>query len=360
MDYQNLNFFNQSLLNMMTNAEKLLKDLDPIWIDMHEVENHLLNILFSEANFETKPEVILVIHPKVGEENSVRKYELKNSRKSNYIYRDEQIDYEALENYKTNNNYVTATSNGITVLATNFPREHTSLYQEIIKGFLVQLAHFSVIYEQTEKIKESFVYTTGALARASEAVDSETGYHIQRVSHYSLTLARELNFSDKALFELSYSSKMHDVGKIKVPQEVLLKPGRLDTEEFMEMENHTIYGVLILGDSQHLKMARDIALSHHEKYDGSGYPNGLSGEEIPLSARIVALADVYDALRSERPYKPAFDHDTACEIILEGDDRLTPESFCPKVLRVFRENVDEFAKIYHDMPDDLYRFDLDN
>ncbi len=142
---------------------------------------------------------------------------------------------------------------------------------------------------------------------------------------------------------------MHDVGKINISHTILLKPGPLSPEEFMEMENHTVYGVLILGDSPYLEMGRTIALSHHERWDGTGYPYQIKKEEIPPAACIVSIADVYDALRSSRPYKPPFDHDRACRIILEGDGRVEPHHFHPQVLETFRDLSETFARIFEEL-----------
>jgi putative two-component system response regulator len=144
------------------------------------------------------------------------------------------------------------------------------------------------------------------------------------------------------------TSPLHDIGKIGIPDSILLKPGRLDDEEFNIMKTHTLYGYKTLNTAaqrdtraDYLKMSADIALSHHEKYDGSGYPNGLQGEEIPLSARIVALADVYDALVSKRVYKNAYNHNIAKSIILEGRGR----HFDPMVVDAFLECEEQFIEI---------------
>ena len=139
---------------------------------------------------------------------------------------------------------------------------------------------------------------------------------------------------------------MHDVGKIHTPAGILTKPGGLAPAEWEIMKLHTTSGAKILGDHPRLSMARNIAAAHHERWDGSGYPCGLKGEQIPLEARITNLADQYDALRSPRPYKPAFDHAASCRILIEGDGRARAQHFDPWVLNSFKNSVDKFEETY--------------
>ncbi|MFA5859516.1 MAG: HD domain-containing phosphohydrolase [Elusimicrobiota bacterium] len=155
------------------------------------------------------------------------------------------------------------------------------------------------------------------LLRAAEFRDDETGKHILRVSKYSRLIAQELGWEGLKLDMLEQASPMHDVGKIGIPDNILLKPTKLLPEEFEIMKKHTIIGARILAGSSFplIQMAQEIALTHHEKFDGSGYPQGLKGKEIPIVGRIAAIADVYDALISRRPYKPALENKKAVEII---------------------------------------------
>ncbi len=151
---------------------------------------------------------------------------------------------------------------------------------------------------------------------------------------------------------MRHFAQMHDVGKIQISADILLKKGKLTRDEWEEMKRHTIYGVEILGDSPRLDVARQIALSHHECWDGSGYPQGLKEDEIPLAARVVKLADAYDALRSRRVYKPVLSGEEAYGIIVNGDDsRARPEEFDPAVLAAFRSCASEMDAIFRRLSD---------
>lgn len=166
--------------------------------------------------------------------------------------------------------------------------------------------HLSLI--ATNTLRETRLQIVQRLGRAAEYKDNETGMHVLRMSHFCRALAIALGCSAEWVDDLLHAAPMHDVGKIGIPDAVLLKPGPLNDSEWKIMREHPVIGAEIIGehDSSILRMAREIALTHHEKWDGSGYPHGLRGESIPLAARIVALADVFDALTSVRPYKRAW------------------------------------------------------
>jgi putative two-component system response regulator len=194
-----------------------------------------------------------------------------------------------------------------------------------------------------------------SMACLAEARDNDTGNHLERIRYYSKSLAENIGSTGKdpqltpAFIETIYlTSPLHDIGKIGIPDFVLLKPGRLDDKEFKIMQKHTTIGFDALStaiekypNAEYLKMSAEIAFYHHEKFDGSGYPKGIKGEEIPLSARIVALADVYDALVSKRVYKSAMPHDTARSIIVSERGK----HFDPVVVDAFIRCEGQFIEI---------------
>jgi len=194
-----------------------------------------------------------------------------------------------------------------------------------------------------EKIKVASLDTIYRLSRAAEYRDEDTGAHIKRMSHYAAAVARRMGLDDNTVESILYAAPMHDVGKIGVPDHILLKPGKLDPDEWELMRQHTIIGAQILEGSgaEYIKLAEVIALSHHERWDGSGYPRGLKSSEIPVVGRIVAIADVFDALTSKRPYKEPFSVEKSFNIIKEE----RTSHFDPEVVDAFFAISDEVLTI---------------
>ncbi len=216
-------------------------------------------------------------------------------------------------------------------------KTHLALYDQ-------QRTLYEKVKEQTEEINQGKLETIHSLGRAAEFKDNETGMHVKRMSHYCYILARSMGFNEQDAETLRDAAPMHDVGKIGIPDRVLLKPGKLDAEEWQIMQRHVEYGVEILGqfnDSTLMKVAIDIAQNHHEKWNGLGYPRGIAGQEIPLSARIAAVADVFDALTSERPYKAAWDIERAVSLLQEEKG----QHFDPDVVDHFAKNIEAILTI---------------
>jgi putative two-component system response regulator len=199
-----------------------------------------------------------------------------------------------------------------------------------------------------DKLKEGYIDTILRLTTVAEYKDAQTSSHIKRVGEYCRLMANQMGFSEEESEIIYYAAPMHDIGKIGIPSEILLKTEKLTAEEFALMKTHTTIGGKILDGSvsAFIQMAQNIALTHHETYEGNGYPKGLRKDEIPLEGRIMNITDQYDALRSTRPYKPPFEHTKVFEIISEGDGRTMPEHFDPDVLETFKDNHKKFDEIY--------------
>ncbi len=240
----------------------------------------------------------------------------------------------------------------------NKPVDQSELWTRVrnllrLKTFQDELADHNLrltelVAERTRQLADAYRDTVVTMVRAAEYKDEDTGAHVQRISFYCLELADELGMDDSFRDRLFYASPMHDVGKIGIPDAVLLKPGAFTPDEWAMMKTHSALGAKILqrGTSPYVAMGAEIAQHHHERWDGSGYPQGLAGEAIPLSARIVMLCDQYDALRSRRPYKAPFSHERACQIIMDGDGRTLPVHFDPEVLSSFTRIRSRFDAIF--------------
>jgi two-component system response regulator RpfG len=189
------------------------------------------------------------------------------------------------------------------------------LHQKIVLSRAQSLE--KAVIEATQQIRDREQETLYRLAKAGEFRDSDTGNHVLRMAKFARLISEGLGLVTKRCEMIEIAAPMHDIGKIGIPDNILLKPGKLTPEEFNQMQNHPLigYNMLHSSRSEFIALAADISLGHHEKFDGSGYPNGLAGKDIPLESRIVAVADVYDALTSVRPYKPAWTNNRALEYI---------------------------------------------
>ncbi len=243
-------------------------------------------------------------------------------------------------------NFVAIEADERVVLAAGYPWEVGSYELPLLRAMHRHWRVFERLRTDGQRIEEAFFQTMESLAVAAEFYDNATGLHIRRVGLLSGRMAgltgRDLHF----VKWITQAAKVHDVGKITIPFEILAKPGRLSRDEMDIMKRHTLNGAQVLEGSPHLEIARQIARSHHENFDGSGYPNGLTGRDTPLEARIVRLMDVYDALRSKRYYKPSLTHAESVAVLTRGDDRVRPSNFDPDLLDVLVCNGEEFEQLY--------------
>lgn len=215
-------------------------------------------------------------------------------------------------------------------------KTHLALYDQ--KRLLEQ-----EVKARTKELEDTRFEIIRRLGRAAEYKDNETGLHVIRMSHYARLLAVESGLPDKYCELIYNAAPMHDIGKIGTPDAILKKPDKLNEQEWLEMQRHAEIGAEIIGEHNDplLEMARRIALTHHEKWDGTGYPNGLSGEDIPIEGRIVAIADVFDALTSIRPYKQAWSVAETMDLF----ERESGKHFDPELVVHFKQVIDEAIKI---------------
>ncbi|HPS21002.1 MAG TPA: HD domain-containing phosphohydrolase [Candidatus Omnitrophota bacterium] len=203
---------------------------------------------------------------------------------------------------------------------------------------------YNELKQAYEEVKDSYAEMIFRLALVAEYKDETTGTHLVRIADYSTEIASGMHLTKRDLELIKYASPMHDIGKLIVPEEILKKPSGLTPEEREVMKKHTILGSDIFHGSRSalLRAAREICLTHHERYDGTGYPGGLKGKDIPLYGRIVSLADVFDALTSERPYKAPIDFDDAVVMITEQSGK----QFDPKVVEAFLDRKKNIKDIW--------------
>jgi putative two-component system response regulator len=219
-----------------------------------------------------------------------------------------------------------------------------------------KLEYQKLVEMKVREVSDAQQATIFALAKLAEQRDDDTGAHLERVREYCNILAKQLaqgspfadQISDVFIDCIQHSSPLHDIGKVAIPDSILLKPGKLTAEEFEIMKSHTVIGAENMqtvynkyADNPFIGMGIEIALYHHERWDGRGYPDGLIGKNIPLSARIMAVADCYDALRSDRCYRKGFEHDKVKEMLLEENGT----HFDPEVIKAFLATEERFCHI---------------
>ena len=232
------------------------------------------------------------------------------------------------------------------IYAINYGRDATAYDASVLRSLATQIMFLTSLSDQMKATESAFTYTIYALARAAEENDEDTGNHIARVGEYCKIIAERLGLDKKLIDIISHQAILHDVGKIHISPAILKKTTPFTDEELRIMQSHSLIGAKIIGSHIALSTGSLIALTHHERWDGSGYPRGISGVLIPIEGRIAAIADIYDALRNARVYKPAFDHQKAYAIITEGDGRTRPEHFDPAVLQAFKETASLIEETY--------------
>jgi len=224
--------------------------------------------------------------------------------------------------------------------------------QQVLLIFAEQAATAIENARLYDEVRTAAKDTILRLASAAEYKDQDTRNHLERMSRYAVILAEEIGMTPHEVQNIALASPMHDIGKLGVPDAVLKKPGKLTDDEWVEMKKHPLYGAEILGNSDNelIRMSERVALSHHEKWDGSGYPLGLKGDSIPLEGRIVALADVFDALTSRRVYKPAFSMEDTLKIIRDGAGKHFDPKLVEALLRVM-PRIEKVMEEYADKPE---------
>jgi len=378
--YIDLERSHENLSSIISYTAGILKDFDPMTFNEKEFYRSLLGMLLRKEPYEREKPTHVFLGKKNGSdikgrifsnntepieciipENFYIRGENEKGRAPNGIIYSNYTDKESILKYQdhfhdaikeaigTIINFVAYISRHAMIIAFNYGRSVNLSDAQIIRGLIIHTPFLKSLSRQIKETNDTLLYTINAISKAAEANDDATGNHILRVGKYSMLIAGQLGLSEKFAHDISIAAQTHDVGKIYVHPDILKKPGGLSSEEFEAVKQHPIYGARILGGHPRLKMAQTIALTHHECWDGSGYPYGLKGEIIPLEGRILNIADQYDSMRSARAYKPAYSHDKSYRIITGGDGKTMPYHFDPQVLQAFKDVVGQIEDIYSEL-----------
>lgn len=255
--------------------------------------------------------------------------------------------------YHIARNVVVYRSSRLCAFALNYDGPVSEVEALVLKSLGTQGRFLLSLSDQIQATEEAFNYFIDSLTRAAESNDDNTGNHILRVGRYAAFIADKLGLPELFIKTITVAARIHDVGKVRVNPQILRKPGSLSIAEWEMNMRHTLWGAEIIGMHPRLGMARQIALTHHEKWDGTGYPRGLKGESIPIEGRIVAMADAYDALRSPRAHKRSYQHKEVVWVLTKGDGRTSPDHFDPLILQLFQDNHKWFAQLYDEMGDEI-------
>ncbi len=349
--------FKGSGLDVQGDIEKMVKLLVRKTTDMHEKPRTVIvGVLAANSGwqwhhyeyaFQELSSVKLDFSPLAG-------IELSDKTKAKlFLLTGSKTELEAkllIKNFQVRNmpveNGVAYLSSDLCVLAVNYGQDVGDDHMTLLRQMIVQSRFLYLLDAQIREVGKVSDYGVYALARAAETHDDDTGSHAFRIGDYCGVTAERLGLKADFVEKIIVQATLHDVGKIYTPQAILKKKEALTAEEWVEMKKHTLWGAKIIGSNPHLHIAQSIALNHHEKWDGSGYPRGLKGDAIPIEARIAALADQYDALRIARPHKPALDHAAVTKILNHGDGRTKPQHFDPQVLKAYRETAFLFEEIF--------------